>query len=118
MKQLEDLSKHGFHKYKDAFQCTSKNIEDKEPGAYQISWQKCYYDEDGHKKYFLNAHDWDFTQYKDYMGVSRNFECQVTRKDTGEAINLTFLSDNLSNAEGFIDTLFEAGLLSNYEEVY
>ena len=80
-------------------------------------WQKRY--KNGRDTlYFLDIKHYKMTHpttKEDLSGYE--ISCQVYLK-SDTAINMTFLNDNLEEAEYTINKMFEVGLLKPYEEVY
>lgn len=83
-------------------------------------YQKCVYDEDGSKKYFINVKEWDFSMYErdpNMKKPSYETEVQLTKKDNNNAINLLLLSGwSLEDMEKFIEDMWQLGWFKLYEK--
>lgn len=81
-------------------------------------YQKLYRDNLGNKKYFLDVKHYSMTHPTTREDLS-GFEIstQVYKNGNHEAINITFLNDNIDDAEEFINKLFEYNLIENYENI-
>jgi hypothetical protein len=80
-------------------------------------YQKCYRGFDGSKKYFIDVEYYDLTHpYTHEQLGGYEISTQLYRKGTHDAINMTFLNDDLDDAINTIETMFASGLLEPYEE--
>lgn len=85
-------------------------------GSADKFYQKCYKDEDRSRKYFLDIYHYTLTHpttREDLSGYE--LETQLYLKGTHEAVNMTFLNDDIDAAEEFINKLFELDMLDYYE---
>lgn len=79
-------------------------------------YQKCYRNEKGDKKYFLDAKHFNLTHPttgEDLGGWELSTQLYV--KGNHHAINLTFLEDDIDEAVSLIEFLYEGGQIENYE---
>ena len=79
-------------------------------------YQKRYRDKEGHTAFFLDVKHYELvhpTTKEDMSGdeVSGQFYL----KGNHNAVNMSFLDSTVDEVEQFITSLFEAGLLENYE---
>ena len=96
----------GFAKY---------DVPSYEPSSVDACYQKRY--KDGkNTKYFLDVKHWDI-KHPDTNADLGGYEIngQFYLKGTHNAINMTFLTPDLDEAENFINSLFDKGLLENYD---
>ena len=80
-------------------------------------YQKCYRDMNGAKKYFIEVKHYSITH--PHTGADLGgyeISTQLYRKGTHNAVNMTFLHDDLDEVVSMIETMFESGLLEPYEE--
>lgn len=110
MNKIEkELKEKNFHEYKPS------SIESP---SVDKCWQKRYDDEQGNKRYFLDVKHYklrhptlgtDLSGYEVYT--------QLYMKGSHNAFNINFLDGTtITEAEQFIDELFESGKLDNYED--
>lgn len=102
----ELLLSNGFHEYKP----TPFDNE-----SIRTCFQKRYDDEIG-KKYFLDCKVWDWTWNNQIPEKYHPEFCgQMYQKGTHDAIDYTFISWDLDQAEKFLEDWFQSGLLEHYE---
>jgi len=99
-----ELIERGFTEYK--------------PAAFENAdrcYQKCYYD-GNIRKYFLDAKHYSLTHPATGEDFS-NYELstQLYTKGNHNALNITFLNDNIDEAEALIECLFEGGKVEPYD---
>ena len=79
-------------------------------------WQKCYRDSEGNKMFFLDVKHYTIIHpitHADLGGYEIN--TQLYRRGSHDAIDIKFHDDNIDNALEIINTLFDMGLVENYE---
>ena len=77
---------------------------------------KSYRDKDGNKRNSLEIVHYDLTHPTTGADLSGyEIKGQVYLTGSHNAVNLNFLEPDIEEAEMFIDKLFEAGLIENYE---
>lgn len=83
---------------------------------------KCFqkrFDDDGGKKYFINAKKWDWQKYNLSVPVSYDFEFEVQlySKDIHEPLNLTFFSGwSIDKVENYVESIWSNGMFDYYEK--
>lgn len=104
------LLEKGFRRFEPS-SLDNENITDK--------YQKRYDDEKG-KKYFITVNKWRPWVHPytgDKFGPSYDYDIQLYKKDTRDAINVNFLSSwNIDDVEDYAEKLFNTGLFDYYEE--
>ena len=79
-------------------------------------YQKCYRGPNGEKRYFIDVNHWNFHHpYTHEDWSSYEITTQLYLKGTHNAVNLTFISGDLDEAENLIEKLFENELVEDYE---
>ena len=80
-------------------------------------FQKCYRDENGIRKYFIDVTKYDFS-FTDRVTEDYVYEIsgQYYQKGTHDAINMTFIGWELEDVESFLESLLAAGFIEKYEE--
>lgn len=104
----EYLIEQGFHKFdRTQFQ----------PSSVIYNFQKCYRDEEGNKKFFIDCAKWDWTWTGQRVSdtYSYSFSGQYYQKGTHDAFNIEFIGWDLVQVETFLNSMFNAGLIENYE---
>jgi len=82
------------------------------------NFQKCYRDENNIKLFFIDIAKWDWSWARDKVPEDHEYEIttQLYTKGNHEAVNLEFGSHiSVEEAEKFIFTMFDAGLVEPYE---
>ena len=81
-------------------------------------WQKMYSDEYG-KKYYLNVKHYDIVHptTKEQIG-GYEVETQVYTKKYHNAIDIKFLSDDIGEAEEFVEGLFDNNIVEYFERYH
>ena len=108
----EKLIEAGFNKF-DRYSLQNDSI--------MYNFQKCYRDEDGNKLFFIDVAKWDWSWARDKVPEDYEYEIttQLYTKGNHEAVNLEFGSHiSVEEAEKFIFTMFDAGLVEPYERLY
>ena len=110
----QELIDNGYHKYEP-------NIFDNND-CIVACFQKAFCDtESNNRNYFITWKEWDFSKYADSAHPELkipSFEgsTQLTHKETGNTINVEFLSTwNLNKAEKFMQDLFATGWFETYD---
>lgn len=94
-----------------------KKYEPSEFDGCDRCYQKCYRSFDGTKRYFINVKYYDLVHpYTHEQIGGYEISTQLYRKGSHNAINMTFLNDDLNDAINTIETMFTYGLLEPYEE--
>ena len=83
-------------------------------------FQKCVYDEDGYKKYFITVERWDYSPVaKPHRPVPIRYEwsVQFVHKPTGETVNIDCLNGwEIEEAEAFYEDLWRTGWFYYYDK--
>ena len=105
----EKLIEMGFDKY-ERYMCQNDSVI--------YNFQKCYRDADYNKLFFLDVAKWDWSFAKDKVPEQYTYciTTQLYKKGDHEAIDIEFGSNiTIEDAEKFIYSMFDAGLIEPYE---
>ena len=105
----ERLIELGFKKYN-----TNGSLYD----AKKHLFQKRYMNDAGDTLYFLDVYKWDWSFAADRVPDQYTYQIttQLYQKGTHEAINIEFgVGMTIEDAEQFIDTMFDTGMVEPYE---